>query len=139
MLPPSPVLMFGADEHNFGTLIAHGQLHSVNPDRILLKKILLSGLPFRVMRNKARVKQMFYSPEDVRWFKPVELHTKYGLSGRIVEALGTHGNMKCVFDGTVGQQDSIMMSLYKRVFPKWVKLPELDHPDRENKDSEVLG
>jgi pre-rRNA-processing protein TSR1 len=123
--------MFGGEQNNFGKLIAHGQLHSVNPDRILLKKILLSGIPFRVIRNKARAKQMFYSPEDVRWFKPVDLWTKHGLSGRIVEPLGTHGNMKCVFDGNVGQQDSIMMSLYKRVFPQWVTLPELERPQAE--------
>ena len=113
-------------------LLAFGQLNSVNPDRILLKKVLLSGIPFRTMRSKARVKQMFYTPEDIRWFRPVELFTKHGLSGRIIEPLGTHGHMKCVFEGTVGQQDTIMMALYKRVYPKWVEMPQLKRPDDEN-------
>lgn len=27
--------------------------------------------------------------------------------------------MKCVFDGPLKAQDSVLMSLYKRVFPKW--------------------
>lgn len=39
--------------------------------------------------------------------------------------LGTHGHMKCVFNGQLKSQDTILMNLYKRVFPKWTYEPLL--------------
>eukprot|EP00897_Mesotaenium_endlicherianum_P004060 jgi/Mesen1/3682/ME000202S02777 len=100
-------------------LVATGALRGVDVDRIILKKIVLSGYPVSVQKRKAVVRFMFHTPEDVRWFKPVELFTKYGRRGRIKEPVGTKGNMKCIFDGTVQQRDAVLLALYKRIYPKW--------------------
>ncbi|KAJ6411913.1 hypothetical protein OIU84_005054 [Salix udensis] len=51
-------------------LAAVGSLRCIDPDRIILKKIVLTGYPQRVSKLKASVRYMFHSPEDVRWFKP---------------------------------------------------------------------
>jgi len=119
--PPAPVLMYKRTQTSEGvselTLVATGSLHSVNPDRVILKKIVLTGNPFRVHKKRAIVRDMFYFIDDIRWFKPVELRTKLGRVGHIIEPLGTHGYMKCLFDGTVTQADTVMMPLYKRIYP----------------------
>ena len=44
---------------------------------------------------------MFHNQEDIAWFKPVELRTKYGRRGHITEHLGTHGHFKVLFKGRV--------------------------------------
>ena len=86
--------------------------------RVVVKRAILTGFPHKVHKRKAVVRFMFHCPEDVRWFKPLEVWTKYGRHGRIREALGTHGSMKCAFDGVLQQRDTVCVSLYKRVFPK---------------------
>ncbi|KAH9303457.1 hypothetical protein KI387_015040, partial [Taxus chinensis] len=89
--PPLPVIVFKDMGESAGHKIAAvGLLRSVNPDRIVLKKVILTGYPQRVSKVKALVRFMFHSPDDVRWFKPVELWTKYGRHGRIKEPVGTH-------------------------------------------------
>ena len=77
-----------------------------------------SGLPVRSKKRFAVVKHMFYDPNDVRFYKPAELVTKFGLRGHIREPLGTHGLFKAIFSAPMKQNDTVMLMLYKRVFPK---------------------
>ncbi|KAI3745719.1 hypothetical protein L6452_08125 [Arctium lappa] len=118
--PPLPLIVLKSrGDSSPPALAAVGSLKSIDPDKIILKKIILTGYPQRVSKSKAAVRYMFHNPEDVKWFKPVEVWTKLGRRGRIKEPLGTHGAMKCILNGVLQQNDTVCMSLFKRSYPKW--------------------
>ncbi|RID62631.1 hypothetical protein BRARA_E01691 [Brassica rapa] len=123
--PSLPLVVLKISDADAPAFAAFGSLKSIEPSKIVLKKIILTGYPQRVSKMKASVRYMFHQPEDVRWFKPVEVWTKCGRRGRVKEPLGTHGAMKCIFNGVVQQHDVVCMNLYKRAYPKW---PERMYP-----------
>lgn len=114
---PAPVLLFKSTPNGI-KLVATGSVQDLDPNRVILKRVTMTGSPFKVHKRSAVVRFMFGNPEDVMWFKPVELITKLGIRGHIRESLGTHGYMKCLFERTVFHHDTVAMNLYKRVFPK---------------------
>lgn len=115
MFGSSPALAFHS-----GRLALWGSVAGCAPNRpMIVKRATLTGYPFRVHQTKAVCRFMFFNPEDIDWFKPVELVTKKGLRGHIIESLGTHGYMKCRFNGQLTSDDVICLHLYKRVFPKF--------------------
>mmetsp|Transcript_30249 Transcript_30249/g.46331 ORF Transcript_30249/g.46331 Transcript_30249/m.46331 type:complete len:262 (-) Transcript_30249:62-847(-) len=112
---PCPVMVFQGER-----LVAYGSVLGADADRIVIKRIILTGYPTRVHKRHATVKYMFYNPDDVKWFKPAGLTTKHGLIGNIIESVGDHGSMKCLFNAPVKQHDTVCLPLYKRVYPKFV-------------------
>ncbi|KAB1264792.1 Pre-rRNA-processing protein TSR1-like protein [Camelus dromedarius] len=101
--PPASVLLFKQNSNGMHSLIATGHLLSVDPDRMVIKRVVLSGHPFKIFTKMAVVRYMFFNR-------------------------GTHGHMKCTFDGKLKSQDTVLMNLYKRVFPKWTYDPYVPEP-----------
>ncbi|KAM7542506.1 hypothetical protein Aperf_G00000008785 [Anoplocephala perfoliata] len=106
-------------------LVATGSVLSVDPTRAIVKRILLSGHPYRINKRSVVVRYMFHNPEDVEFFKPIQMRTKSGAVGHIKQSVGTHGLMKCLFDRQLAASDVILMPLYKRVFPKMTFQPQV--------------
>ncbi|CAK1552832.1 unnamed protein product [Leptosia nina] len=134
---PSSVLCFKEKRNTNLQLVASGVLLSCNPDRLIIKRIILSGHPYKVHTKSAVIRFMFFNRDDVVYFKPCKLRTKYGRTGHIKEPLGTHGHMKCVFDGQLKSQDTVLLNLYKRMFPKW-NYENCIVTDRDTKGSDMM-
>eukprot|EP00980_Cylindrotheca_fusiformis_P017853 scaffold5653_cov147-Cylindrotheca_fusiformis.AAC.15 len=115
---PCPILVFRT-LNGKRELVATGSVINADADRIVVKRIILTGYPVRVHKRFATVKYMFYNPEDVKWFKPAGLVTKHGLNGKIEDCVGEHGTMKCLFNAPIKQHDTVCLPLYKRVYPKF--------------------
>jgi len=116
-------------------LVASGSFMNPDAQRIVAKRIILTGHPFKVHKKTATVRYMFFNSEDIRYYAPVQLHTKHGRTGHIRESLGTHGYFKAHFDGPITQMDTICMSLYKRMYPRWstpFKLKARSGPQHED-------
>ncbi|KAL2135861.1 hypothetical protein VTI74DRAFT_6624 [Chaetomium olivicolor] len=100
------------------TLVATGTTLPPSTSRVIAKRAILTGHPYHIHKKVVTIRYMFFNREDVEWFKALPLWTKRGRSGYFKEALGTHGYFKATFDGRINPQDSIGVSLYKRVWPR---------------------
>ncbi|MCJ1416610.1 hypothetical protein MMC32_002948 [Xylographa parallela] len=110
--PPGPLPPSSFD------LIATGTSQPPDHSRVIAKRVILTGHPYKIHKKLVTVRYMFFNTEDVAWFKALQLWTKRGRSGYIKESLGTHGYFKATFDARINPQDSVGVSLYKRVFPR---------------------
>jgi pre-rRNA-processing protein TSR1 len=100
------------------TLVATGTTLPPSTSRVIAKRAILTGHPYHIHKKIVTIRYMFFNREDVEWFKALPLWTRRGRSGFFKEALGTHGYFKATFDGRINPQDSIGVSLYKRVWPR---------------------
>ncbi|GES57159.1 pre-rRNA processing protein Tsr1 [Aspergillus terreus] len=99
-------------------LIGNGTVVAPDQARVVAKRAILTGHPYKIHKKVVTVRYMFFNSEDVNWFKALQLWTRRGRSGFIKESLGTHGYFKATFDAKINPQDSVGISLYKRVFPR---------------------
>ncbi|KAI9717036.1 MAG: hypothetical protein M1812_004971 [Candelaria pacifica] len=102
-------------------LIGTGTSQAPDHSRVIAKRVILTGHPYKIHKKLVTVRYMFFNSEDVAWFKALQLWTRRGRSGYIKESLGTHGYFKATFDAKINPQDAVGVSLYKRVFPRPAK------------------
>ncbi|OUC42626.1 hypothetical protein D917_02783 [Trichinella nativa] len=95
---PAGVVVFKVEKNAPIRLVATGNVLSVDPTRLNIKRAVLSGVPSKINRTHAVIRHMFFNRDDVLWFKPVELRSS---------------------------SDVVFMDLYKRVFPKWTYEPDV--------------
>ncbi|OLL25721.1 Ribosome biogenesis protein tsr1 [Neolecta irregularis DAH-3] len=99
-------------------LVGTGSFMNADHSRVIVKRSIITGHPFKIHKRLVTVRFMFFNPDDVEYFKPIPLFTKYGRTGHIKESLGTHGYFKATFDSPIQQVDTIGLNLYKRLYPR---------------------
>lgn len=129
-----PISTFSATKQLPLNLIATGTALPPSQSRVIAKRVILTGHPYKIHKKMVTIRYMFFNREDVEWFKALQLWTKRGRSGFIKEALGTHGYMKATFDGKINPQDSVGVSLYKRVWPRKSRAWRPDEYEAENEE-----
>ena len=105
-------------------LIGHGTSLPASTSRVIAKRLVLTGEPYKINRRVVTVRYMFFNAEDIAWFKALTLWTNRGRQGQIRESLGTHGYFKASFDGKINPQEGVGISVYKRVWPRWARTVE---------------
>jgi pre-rRNA-processing protein TSR1 len=110
-------------------LVGTGTALPPSQSRVVAKRAVLTGHPFKIHKRLVTVRYMFFNTEDVAWFKAMRLWTRRGRTGFIKESLGTHGYFKATFDGSINPLDAVAISLYKRVWPRqarrWIEDEEV--------------
>jgi len=128
--PPNNVLIFTDKENENDEILENKNNNDkilclvgsqLMPDlfKVILKRIIFTGYPFKTKKKRAVIRHMFFNPEDVQYFEKNEIYTKAGLKGKIKGSMGTHGLYKAIFNNFIRQSDTICMNLYRRVFPKF--------------------
>ena len=102
-------------------LVGIGTTLTPSTTRIIAKRAILTGQPFKIHKKLVTVRYMLFNAEDVAWFKALRLWTNRRRQGTIKESLGTHGYFKAIFDGRINSQDAVGVSLYRRVWPRWAE------------------
>lgn len=98
--------------------VGTGSIKTVDPCRMIIKRIRITGRLYKTEGRTARVTMMFFNRGDVNYYKSVGLETKKKRRGNVVKAVGEKGHFKAVFHDIISSDDTVYMSLYRRVYPK---------------------
>ncbi len=94
-----------------------------------VKKLKLTGEPYKIFKNTAFIKGMFTSDLEVSKALHAKIQTVSGIRGEIKKAEGNTGNFRATFEDKLLMSDIVMCKTWVDVKPKEFYNPMLDTAD----------
>lgn len=119
-------------------IAATGVVLSVDESFEIVKKLKLTGHPYKIFKNTAFVKDMFQSALEVTKFTGASIRTVSGVRGQIKRALSKpEGNFRATFEDKILMSDIIFLRAWYPVKPHRFYNPVtnlLDKPSSNDED-----
>ncbi|EFP86583.2 uncharacterized protein PGTG_12965 [Puccinia graminis f. sp. tritici CRL 75-36-700-3] len=113
----------GSGSTNF-RISATGVVLDVDGSSRIVKKLKLTGVPYKIFKNTAFVKGMFTSALEVTKFEGAQIRTVSGIRGQVKKALPKpEGTYRATFEDKVLMSDIIFLRAWYNVKPRMFYTP----------------
>ena len=125
---------------------ATGVVLETNQSFEIVKKLKLTGVPFKTYKNTAFIRQMFNSELEVAKFTGAAIRTVSGIRGQIKKPLKTPGAFRATFEDKILMSDIVFLRTWYPVHPiklynpvtslldsEWVKMKTVYELRKENR------
>nr|OQO26142.1 hypothetical protein B0A51_07568 [Rachicladosporium sp. CCFEE 5018] len=97
---------------------ATGVVLSVDEGTEIVKKLKLTGHPYKIFKNTAFIKDMFSSSLEIAKFEGASIRTVSGIRGQIKKALSkAEGNFRATFEDKVLMSDIVFLRAWYPIKP----------------------
>ena len=97
---------------------ASGTVLSVDENTEIVKKLKLTGTPYKIFRNTAFVRDMFSSSLEIAKFEGASVRTVSGIRGQIKKALSKpEGHFRATFEDKVLMSDIVFLRTWYPIMP----------------------
>ncbi|ORZ35046.1 hypothetical protein BCR44DRAFT_1493242 [Catenaria anguillulae PL171] len=97
---------------------ATGTVLDINKSSEVVKKLKLTGEPFKIYKNTAFVRNMFTTSLEVAKFEGAAIKTVSGIRGQVKKAVQPEGAFRATFEDKVVPSDIVFLKAWYPVKPK---------------------
>lgn len=108
---------FSANNAGF-RIAATGTVLSVDESTEIVKKLKLTGVPYKIFKNTAFIKDMFSSALEIAKFEGASIKTVSGIRGQIKRALSKpEGHFRATFEDKILRSDIVFLRAWYPIKP----------------------
>ncbi|WVQ82551.1 hypothetical protein IAT38_004680 [Cryptococcus sp. DSM 104549] len=98
---------------------ATGVVLDIDRSTKIVKKLKLTGVPYKIFKNTAFIKDMFHSGLEVAKFEGANIKTVSGIRGQVKKAMGKpDGAFRATFEDKILMSDIVFLRAWYSIEPK---------------------